>query len=323
MLTITDQQITIDMRAAISKHYSWCVHPLILQDLIRRHRQDHTIIFNFWDGEHVFLSGALELIKETQRVFNIPKEKIIIYSFFNIDVDFAVCKRIGGYGFVGSALKHLQVINNDIFDKKFLSLSGRIDLFRLRLAKHLHANWLSDTILSFKPHISSVHSYFNREASVFYQDEISWAEQYAPINFDTLERYDISGAGFIGFADSLAASAKYYHRYFLEIVTETDSKNPYWVTEKTLRPMAFGKPFILFSGQYALRYLRESGYRTFNPWIDESYDLIENQFDRFDAIIKEIDRLAVLSYDQLKHIAAEMNDVLIHNQRNLLLVKNY
>lgn len=318
MLTITDQQITINMCAVISKHYSWVMHPTILQDLIRRHRQDHTIIFNFWDGEHVFLSGALELIKETQRIFDIPKEKILIRSYFNIDVDFAICERIVVYGFGATAVKHLQVINNNIFDKKFLSLSGRIDIFRLRLAKHLHTTWLSDTILSFKPPILSVHGYFNREASGFYQDEINWAEQYAPIDFDIVERYGVSGS--IGYADSLAVSATYYHRYFLEIVTETDSKNPYWITEKTLRPIAFGKPFILFSGQYALQHLRNLGFQTYSPWIDESYDLIENQFDRFDAIIKEIDRLAALSYDQLKHIAAEMNEVLVYNQNNLVKI---
>jgi hypothetical protein len=309
------------MLYAISKQYSWTLHPTILQDLIRRHRRDHTVIFDFSDGENVFLSGALELIKETQRIFNIPKEKVIIYSFFNIDVDFAVCKRTDSYGFVGPALKHLREINNDIFDKKFLSLSGRIDIFRLRLAKHLHTNWLNDTILSFKPNIASIHCYFNNESSVFYQDEINWAEQYAPINFDTVERYGISGS--IGYTDSLATSATYYHRYFLEIATETDSKNPYWITEKTLRPIAFGKPFILFSGQHALHHLRDLGFQTFSPWIDESYDLIENQFDRFDAITKEIDRIAAMSYDQLKYIAKDINDILIHNQRNLLLVKNY
>lgn len=320
MLTITDQQITIDMRDAISKHYSWTIHPTILQDLIRQYRQDHTIIFNFWDGEHVFLSGALELIKETQRVFNIPKEKIIICSFFNIDVDFAICERIDVYGFIGPALNCLQIINNNIFDKKFLSLNGRMDIFRLRMAKHLHTNWLSDTILSFKPDISAVRYHFNPNIEIFYQDEIKWAEQYAPIDNDSVRLLGHHGS--VGYAESLAASATYYHRYFLEIVIETDSKNPYWITEKTLRPIAFGKPFILFSGQYALQHLQNLGFQTFSPWIDESYDLIENQFDRFAAITKEIDRMAATSYDQLKYIARDMNNILIHNQRNLFLAKN-
>jgi len=315
MLTITDQQMTFDMCSAISKHYSWSIHPTILQDLIHKYRKDHTIIFDFRDGENVFLSGALELIKETQRIFNIPREKILILSYFDINVDFAMCERNALNGFIHSALAYLQTINNDSFDKKFLSLSGRIDIFRLRLAKHLHTNWIDDTILSFKPNILSAQHYFKNDAIPFYQDEIKWVEQNAPIDIDSVQRVGISGS--IGFIESLAESATYYHRYFLEIVTETDSKNPYWITEKTLRPLVFGKPFILFSGPYALRHLRDLGFQTFSPWIDESYDLIENQFDRFDAITKEIDRIAVMSYDQLKQIAIEMNEVLVYNQKNL------
>jgi len=315
MLTITDQQITFDMCSAISKHYAWTVHPTILQDLVRRYRKNQTIIFDFRDGENVFLSGALELIKETQSIFNIPKEKIIIRSYFNVDVDFATCERNVTNGFIHSTLGYLQTINNDSFDKKFLSLSGRIDIFRLRLAKHLHTNWLEDTILSFKPNILSAQHYFRNDADAFYQDEIKWVEQYAPINVDSVQRMGVSGS--IGYSESLSASSTYYHRYFLEIVTETDSKNPYWITEKTLRPLAFGKPFILFSGPYALQHLRDLGFQTFSLWIDESYDLIENQFDRFDAIIKEIDRIAAMDYDQLKRIAAEMNDILVYNQKNL------
>lgn len=315
MLTITDQQMTFDMCSAISKHYAWSVHPTILQDLIHKHRKDHTIIFDFRDGENVFLSGALELIKETQQIFNIPREKILILSYFDIAVDFATCERNVLNGFIHSALAYLQTINNDSFDKKFLSLSGRIDIFRLRLAKHLHTNWIDDTILSFKPNILSAQHYFKNDVNLFYQDEIKWVEEYAPIDVDAVQRMGVSGS--IGFADSLSESATYYHRYFLEIVTETDSKNPYWITEKTLRPLVFGKPFILFSGPYALQHLRNLGFQTFSPWINESYDLIENQFDRFDAIINEIDRIAAMSYDQLKHMATEMNDILAYNQETL------
>jgi hypothetical protein len=42
---------------------------------------------------------------------------------------------------------------------------------------------------------------------------------------------------------------------------------------------------------YCLRVLREQGYKTFSPYIDESYDTIENDDLRFEAIVKEIKRL--------------------------------
>jgi len=316
MLTITDQQLIFDMCSAISKHYAWAVHPTILQDLIHKHRKDHDIVFNFWDGEHVLLSGALELIKETQRIFNIPKEKILIRSYFDIDVDFALSERSNPKMFLSKGSLFLQPINNNSFDKKFLSLSGRIDIFRLRLAKHLHTNWAEDTILSFKPNLLTVQHYFRNGSEKFYQDEISWATEYAPIKFDTVQQSWQSGS--VDYNESMLNVASYYQRYFLEIVAETDSKNPYWITEKTVRPLAFGKPFILFSGQHALQYLRDIGFQTFSPWIDESYDAIENPFDRFDAVLKEIDRIAALSYDQLRVMATELHEVLVHNQYHLL-----
>lgn len=316
MLTITDQQMTFDMCFVISKQYAWSVHPTIIQDLIHRYRKNHNIIFDFRDGEHVFLSGALELIKETQRIFNIPREKILILSYFDIDVNFAICicKKNDIYGFIAEGSSFIQTINNDSFDKKMLSLSGRMDIFRLRLAKHLHTNWLNDSILSFKPNIADVRHYFRNDFSEHYQDEIEWAEQYTPIEVDNVKKF---GGGSVSYLESLSTSATYYHRYFLEIVIETDSKNPYWITEKTVRPIVFGKPFILFSGPYALQHLRDLGFQTFSPWIDESYDSIENQFERFDFIIKEIDRIAAMSYDQLTNIAKEMNDILIYNQKTL------
>ena len=78
------------------------------------------------------------------------------------------------------------------------------------------------------------------------------------------------------------------------------------------------KPFLVYSGPYSLELLRKNGFKTFSPWIDESYDTIVNSYERLEAIKKEIDRLAKLTYEELNDLQKEMMHILIHNRENFL-----
>ena len=71
----------------------------------------------------------------------------------------------------------------------------------------------------------------------------------------------------------------------LYIVTETAFTNEPIrdVSEKTWRPIALQMPFILIHQPFALRRLRDLGYKTF-PW-DESYDEIIDPKERMSAIV--------------------------------------
>jgi hypothetical protein len=67
------------------------------------------------------------------------------------------------------------------------------------------------------------------------------------------------------------------------------------LTEKILRPLACGHPFILAAGANSLEFLKSYGFETFQPWIDESYDQEQDHDKRLDLIIKELHRIASLS----------------------------
>ena len=56
------------------------------------------------------------------------------------------------------------------------------------------------------------------------------------------------------------------------------------LTEKTFKAIALEMPFLLVAPQHSLRYLRSYGFRTFAPYIDESYDLIEDPVKRIEAV---------------------------------------
>jgi ABC-type transporter MlaC component len=96
------------------------------------------------------------------------------------------------------------------------------------------------------------------------------------------------------------ASADYnsldYAHTGMEIVLETlfdDSR--LHLTEKALRPIACGKPFMLAATAGSLEYLRSYGFETFSDYIDESYDLETDPVARLTAVIQEMSRIAAMS----------------------------
>lgn len=91
-----------------------------------------------------------------------------------------------------------------------------------------------------------------------------------------------------------------------------------FITEKTYRIIAGKAPFIIVGFTNTLQVLRDSGYKTFHPYIDESYDLIENDEERLNAIIKEVQRLCDFSKSQWQEWATKITPIVNHNQKVLL-----
>ena len=111
------------------------------------------------------------------------------------------------------------------------------------------------------------------------------------------------------------ASADYHNQDYaqtgMEIVLETLFDDARWhLTEKALRPIACGKPFVLVATAGSLEYLRSYGFETFGDYIDESYDLETDPVARLTAVIQEMSRIAAMSpadkivlWNQLHRIA--------------------
>jgi hypothetical protein len=94
----------------------------------------------------------------------------------------------------------------------------------------------------------------------------------------------------------------------ISVVLETVFDHRIHLTEKTLRPIACGHPFILAAGPGSLEKIRSYGFKTFSPWINESYDLEKDATKRMNMIVHEMQRIATLS-DQEKQ---SLNDVCQH-----------
>lgn len=116
------------------------------------------------------------------------------------------------------------------------------------------------------------------------------------------------------------ASADYnnqdYTQSAIEVILETLVDDTRWhLTEKTLRPIACGKPFILASTPHSLKYLKSYGFETFGEFINEEYDNIVDTSQRLRSIAQEMKRIADLSLADKKILWENLNRIAVRNKK--------
>jgi hypothetical protein len=85
------------------------------------------------------------------------------------------------------------------------------------------------------------------------------------------------------------------------------------INEKLYKPMSMLQPFVLLGEPFTLGALREMGYKTFDKWFDESYDVIIDDEKRFRKVCELTNTLNDLSIDEMALMMKDMLPVLIHN----------
>ena len=82
---------------------------------------------------------------------------------------------------------------------------------------------------------------------------------------------------------NLINNLEIYERSQLTVVTEShfDQTGGLFITEKTFRPLLVGHPFMVLGQKGTLEKLRSWGFQTDFDGIDQSYDTIENDRERF------------------------------------------
>jgi hypothetical protein len=142
---------------------------------------------------------------------------------------------------------------------------------------------------------------------------------FQPVNLESLNQIAHN-------TQPAAASADYCADDFvstdISIVLETvaaDTK--IHLTEKTLRPIACGHPFMLAAGPGALEYLKSYGFKTFAPWIDESYDQEQDIVKRMEKIAKEMERINNLSSLQYNNTIKQLKKIAHYNKKHFFSSK--
>lgn len=88
------------------------------------------------------------------------------------------------------------------------------------------------------------------------------------------------------------------------------------LTEKTFKAIALEMPFVLVAPAHSLEYLRSYGFRTFEPYIDESYDLIEDPVKRIERVTQILLEIQARSAAAKIQLWQELVPIVEHNYRH-------
>lgn len=179
-----------------------------------------------------------------------------------------------------------------------------------------------------------------------FTDNISWDKKfYHPNVVDEFEKHDnnkelsniIKSTSKYLDCDDLTKIAGYgfenkniYASSYLSLVSESiffqirEDEDVYvefptgYLSEKIWKPIGHSHPFILIGPSKSLQYIQSLGYKTFHPFIDESYDLENLDFKRLEMIINEIDKFSKKTKEEKDQFLIDVKDILKHNQDTFL-----
>jgi hypothetical protein len=128
------------------------------------------------------------------------------------------------------------------------------------------------------------------------------------ITEEDLEHYNDAYFGII-------TETKYFHDNPTNLfLLKTDlSLDGYLFSEKTYKFIAGKLPFIMVGVPGSLQALRDLGYQTFYPYIDETYDTIYDDEERMIAILVEIERLCGLDDAKWLIMQEKLQSIVEHN----------
>ncbi len=116
---------------------------------------------------------------------------------------------------------------------------------------------------------------------------------------------------------------EWYSQTYVNLVTETFFGRNVFLSEKIFKPLSNLQPFIVLGDYGTLAELRRLGFKTFEPFIDESYDLEIDPIARMEKIEKEIEKLANKSIEEIHEWYYSIKDILIYNQNHMYSFTDY
>lgn len=241
---------------------------------------------------------------------HLPKNKILVvpYPHFESVISNILTSNIKKYPSFNQHMEYKQSNIESI--KTYSALQKRARPHRIWFFKHLSdANLLEDGI-------NSMNTFKMGDAT--YEGRIMLEDQYNSIIHKLpLLPPDTGKKGLEGFSNQNCGH--YLTKFNDEIMLDTwltvvseasfgEMEHECFLSEKTFKPIACNHPFMIVGNRLSLYRLRELGYKTFSPYIDESYDMI-SAWPRMAAITKEISRINSMSskdkltwFNNIKHI---------------------
>jgi hypothetical protein len=185
---------------------------------------------------------------------------------------------------------------------------------------------LKDGIFSF---IHSPERGFDNLYSLLVNEQGWDIEKYTKSIIDMLpyevDTQDLTEDGKMGFQSNENNKKEFYLDAYLHLTSETqfDQFGTPFMSEKTFRPILNLQPFIYFGNYRGLEELQRLGFKTFNGFVDESYDQEPIPSKRFSMIEKELKKFVDMSKEELHNWYYSLTDILVHNQQHFLTFKDH
>ena len=187
----------------------------------------------------------------------------------------------------------------------------RVNLFNMLCQHNLHSQCLIN--LYHTPQFHCGEMSYTSPALAHYEDPRVAETKTTPGKWHSMECVTSEVGSLV--PASQVIPRQVYAASHLSIIAETlPTGDQFFVTEKTGKALAAGRVFLLQGGPGYLRELRNLGFRTFAPLVDESYDTILDITERNAAIVAELKRLSTVNLTELYQ---KLMPVLQHNQQLL------
>ena len=115
-----------------------------------------------------------------------------------------------------------------------------------------------------------------------------------------------------------------YLESWLSLVSESlffeSTPGQIFFSEKIWKPMMNYHPFLLIGDANSLAMLRQLGFRTFEPYINEVYDAVADHEKRLAMVLTELFRISQMPEKTRYDWFMGMRDILIHNFKHLQTV---
>lgn len=227
-------------------------------------------------------------------------------------------------GYVSDKVVPVDLNPQSLRSKKFISLNRSMDRdhrvsLMYTILKH---DALDQGYFSFLNYFPEQPDRQILTSSQIDKDVVDKMSQLIPYQLDTQHLTEDRRYSFATF-DSYKKD--FYIDSYLHIVTETtfDDNATVFTSEKTWRPILMMQPFIFLGPWRALEKMRGLGFKTFSPFIDESYDDERDPRKRYQMIEKEIIKFINMDLKDLHSWYYSITDILIHNQNNIYNYTNY
>ena len=187
-------------------------------------------------------------------------------------------------GYTVSRLKKMQEQNNE-YAFKHIRYSFPKEI------EGLSASTIIDAYNKLKSRKEQWPKYFDRNNTLDWDDIKKHMYELHDTLPHKLDDVDVN-TNYCADIHAINSISEYYHQSAICLVTETWAEGrKLFISDAIFAPILHCTPFLLIGCRGSLSFLRSKGFKTFNNILDESYDDIEDDAERWDAVLTQVEKL--------------------------------